>query len=122
MPAIVPSLAGGSGSGGQQQALTSVRPRGHVVVGGISVVPVKVSIKTALPIRCKGVDAIAANQGFSGAGGGLARACIVSRHGNAAAAAANASNTANTANTAACLPCSASPHSAAAQCSGDASQ
>ena len=49
MAAIVPSLATGSGSGGQQQASISVRLPRRTVAGGHAVVPGNVSINTALP-------------------------------------------------------------------------
>ena len=47
--AIVPSLATGDGSGGQQQASVSVRLPRRTVAGGHAVVPGNVSINTALP-------------------------------------------------------------------------
>ena len=49
MAAIVPSLATGGGSGGQQQASVSVRLPRRTVAGGHAVVPGNVSINTALP-------------------------------------------------------------------------
>ena len=49
MAAIVPSLATGGGSGRQHQASVSVRLPRRTVAGGHAVVPVKASIKTALP-------------------------------------------------------------------------
>ena len=49
MAAIVPSLATGGGSGGQQQASVSVHLPRRTVAGGHAVVPGNVSINTALP-------------------------------------------------------------------------
>ena len=49
MAAIVPSLATGGGSGGQQQSSVSVRLPRRTVTGGHAVVPGNVSINTALP-------------------------------------------------------------------------
>ena len=49
MAVIVPSIATGGGSGGQQQASVSVRLQRRTVAGGHPVVPVKVAINTALP-------------------------------------------------------------------------
>ena len=49
MPAIVPSLACASGSGGQQQATVGCRVREHPAARLNSIAPVRVSIQTALP-------------------------------------------------------------------------